>query len=106
MGLFKSREQKIAENFVKERDRAFKKAGFQDYASFLSSTAGQSGGERAPRKNNIATKPERTEYMCSWCGERITRSSSGGKPLPGNCPRRKYANGTMKPHVWVVNRKY
>ena len=106
MSLFKSREQKAAENFAKERDRAFNKAGFQGYGSFLSSTSGQSGAERATRRDNIATKPERTEYMCSWCGERIIRFSSVGKPLPGDCPRRKMANGTYKPHVWVVNRKF
>jgi hypothetical protein len=47
------------------------------------------------------------EYMCSYCGTKTTRSSAMGRPLPGNCSRKtKTRDGKMRPHTWVINRKY
>ncbi len=42
------------------------------------------------------------EYMCTYCGRRTTRAEGTGRPLPGKCPSRP----GVKPHSWVVNRKY
>lgn len=47
-----------------------------------------------------ATK--RIEYMCSYCGRKIIKSSTHGRPDPGICPRK--VNGG--PHSWRINRKY
>lgn len=52
--------------------------------------------------NPNATKTQRTEYICTYCGHKETRKSSMGRPMPGKCPRR---NGNQ-PHRWVINRKY
>ena len=47
------------------------------------------------------------EYMCSYCGQKTTRSAPSGKPAPGNCSRKpKNRDGSMKPHSWKINRKY
>lgn len=47
------------------------------------------------------------EFMCSWCGRKIVKAQSFGRPDPGTCPRRpKDRAGKPKPHVWVVNRKF
>ncbi len=47
------------------------------------------------------------EYRCSHCGALSRRHEGTGKPSPGNCPRRnKLSSGQMRPHIWVVNRKY
>lgn len=55
----------------------------------------------------VAKKIMSVEYMCSWCGTKTTRSTVMGRPLPGTCPRKaKTRDGKMKPHTWVVNRKY
>lgn len=40
------------------------------------------------------------EYMCTYCGRKIIRAASVGRPDPGKCPRK--SNGG--PHSWVVNR--
>lgn len=42
------------------------------------------------------------EYMCSYCGKKVTRSLRFGRPDPGKCPRKT----GDKPHSWVINRKY
>lgn len=48
-----------------------------------------------------------TEYMCSWCGKKVTRLSALGRPEPGFCPKKgKGPDGKNKPHTWVINRKY
>lgn len=50
---------------------------------------------------------KRVEYMCTYCGKKETRSDIGGRPSPGQCPRKpKNANGKPRPHTWVINRKY
>lgn len=48
----------------------------------------------------------RIEYMCSYCGTRISRSANSGRPAPGICIKKgKTKDGKSKPHSWVVNRK-
>jgi len=48
---------------------------------------------------------KQVEYMCSYCGKKITRSASMGRPQPGQCPRKGTTrDGRPKPHTWVVNR--
>ena len=48
-----------------------------------------------------------TEYICTWCGQRIKRSGLAGRPAPGYCPRRpRGRDGKMSPHVWRVNRRF
>ena len=47
-------------------------------------------------------KPTNIEYMCRVCGTKQTRHITGGRPMPGTCPR----SPTKRPHSWVVNRKY
>lgn len=42
------------------------------------------------------------EYMCRYCGKKVTRGSNSGRPMPGVCPRK--SNGG--PHSWVINRRY
>ena len=49
---------------------------------------------------------KKIEYMCSWCGKRVMRTTRVGRPEPGQCPRKgKTADGRPKPHTWVINRK-
>lgn len=43
---------------------------------------------------------KRIEYMCSYCGKKVVRSSSLGRPAPGRCPRKQ----GDKPHSWRQNR--
>ena len=50
----------------------------------------------------MASKPTRTEWMCTVCGKKETKSINGGRPMPGTC-QKKPKKG---PHSWVVNRKY
>lgn len=51
-------------------------------------------------------KVKRIEYMCSYCGKKVMSSSIGGRPLPGECPRKtRLPNGKMRPHTWVISRK-
>lgn len=51
-------------------------------------------------------KTKRVEYICTWCGRKEIRAATGGRPLPGACPRKgKTAEGKPKPHTWAVNRK-
>lgn len=40
------------------------------------------------------------EYMCTYCGKKVTRGATFGRPSPGKCPGK--SNGG--PHSWVVNR--
>lgn len=47
------------------------------------------------------------QYMCSWCGKRVMRGATTGRPDPGQCPRKnKTKDGRSKPHTWVINKKY
>lgn len=51
--------------------------------------------------------PTRIEYMCTYCGKKISRSGNLGRPDPGSCPRKpKNPSGKSRPHTWVVNRKW
>ncbi len=47
-------------------------------------------------------KFKRIEYMCTYCGTKISKMASMGRPMPGKCPRK----AGDQPHRWVVNRKY
>lgn len=47
-------------------------------------------------------KPDKVEYMCTYCGTKQTKYITMGRPMPGRCPRR---SGNM-PHRWVINRKF
>lgn len=52
-------------------------------------------------------KPTTVEYICSYCGIRVTRGALMGRPQPGICPRKgKTSDGKPKPHSWRVNRKF
>lgn len=42
------------------------------------------------------------EYMCTYCGRRVSRNEGGGRPIPGKCPKRT----GNQPHRWIINRKY
>lgn len=46
-------------------------------------------------------KPNKIEYMCTYCGKKDIRGVRSGRPLPGKCMRRK----SDMPHRWVINRK-
>jgi len=48
------------------------------------------------------SKPTMTEYMCSYCGRKVIRSNTSGRPQPGKCPRKT----GDKPHSWRINKKY
>lgn len=43
---------------------------------------------------------KKTEYICSYCGQKKTRSELQGRPMPGKCPRKQ----GDKPHSWRKNR--
>ena len=50
---------------------------------------------------------QRIEYMCRYCGTKVTRYTTAGRPMPGNCARKpKTKDGKMQPHIWVINRKF
>lgn len=50
---------------------------------------------------------KKVEYMCSWCGRREIRFVIMGRPSPGSCPRKnKTRDGKMRPHTWVVSRRF
>lgn len=52
-------------------------------------------------------KNQRIEYMCRYCGTKVTRYTTAGRPMPGNCARKpKTKDGKMQPHTWVINRKF
>ena len=51
---------------------------------------------------DFVDKVKRIEYMCTYCGEKVGRMPSMGRPMPGKCPRK--VGG--QPHKWVINRKY
>lgn len=40
------------------------------------------------------------EWMCTKCGQKTIKTETGGRPMPGRCPRS--TNGG--PHHWVKNR--
>ena len=47
------------------------------------------------------------EYICSYCGAKITRTIISGRPLPGNCSRKsRTKDGKMRPHTWIINKKF
>ena len=47
------------------------------------------------------------EYMCRYCGARTVKPQHGGRPLPGNCPRRpRNRMGQPQPHSWALSRKF
>lgn len=47
------------------------------------------------------------EYMCRYCGQRIRKSSTQGRPNPGACPKKgKTRDGRTQPHTWIINRKF
>ncbi len=49
---------------------------------------------------------ERIEYMCTYCGTKVIRAKSTGRPAPGKCARKpKNSAGQMRPHTWIINRK-
>lgn len=47
------------------------------------------------------------EYMCTYCGKKVRKIDSMGRPEPGICPRRNYPKISKMPlpHRWVINRK-
>lgn len=50
---------------------------------------------------------KKIEYMCSWCGKREIRFAIMGRPSPGSCSRKtKTRDGKMRPHTWVVSRRF
>ena len=54
----------------------------------------------------LTDKNQRIEYMCKYCGTKVTRYTTAGRPMPGNCARKpKTKDGKMQPHTWVINRK-
>ena len=54
----------------------------------------------------LTDKNQRIEYMCKYCGTKVTRYTTAGRPMPGNCARKpKTSDGKMHPHTWVINRK-
>ena len=49
---------------------------------------------------------ERIEYICTYCGQKVVKLVTCGRPMPGNCPRKpKNKDGKMKPHTWRINRR-
>lgn len=46
------------------------------------------------------------EYMCSFCGKKVSRLATTGKPAPDKCEAKKKKDGSMGPHSWKINRKY
>lgn len=44
---------------------------------------------------------KKIEYMCSYCGKKVIKTQSLGRPDPGKCPRKQ----GDKPHTWRINRK-
>lgn len=44
---------------------------------------------------------KKIEYICSYCGKKIMKSQTSGRPDPGKCPRKP----GDKPHTWRVNRR-
>lgn len=47
-------------------------------------------------------KRKTIEYMCRYCGARISKKEDQGRPMPGTCRRR----GPNQPHSWVKNREW
>lgn len=47
-----------------------------------------------------------TEFICAYCGAKVLRGATSGRPMPGSCPRKpKDPDGSMKPHSWRINRR-
>ena len=42
----------------------------------------------------------RREFMCTRCGQKVSRAINSGRPDPGRCSKSK----TKGPHSWVKNR--
>lgn len=48
----------------------------------------------------------RIEYMCRYCGQKIVKTDTTGRPAPGCCSKRpKTSSGAKQPHSWIVNRR-
>ena len=41
------------------------------------------------------------EWMCTTCGKKEVKSKTGGRPMPGKCPKKK----GDRPHTWEKNRE-
>ena len=47
------------------------------------------------------------EYMCRYCGARVVKPQTAGRPLPGSCSRRpKNRMGKYQPHSWTISRRF
>lgn len=46
------------------------------------------------------------QYMCTYCGSKVTLNAKSGRPNPGTCSKRPKKSGTGMPHRWVVNKKW
>ena len=58
-------------------------------------------------EGGIIMAAKHVEYICSYCGTRVTRSVEFGRPNPGTCSRKgKTKDGKGKPHTWVVSRRF
>lgn len=53
-------------------------------------------------RRQIMKKVYTIEWMCSYCGKKVTAPETYGRPAPGCCMRK----GNGQPHRWVKNRKY
>lgn len=54
----------------------------------------------------VKKEPGITEYICTYCGQKVQKTRGEGRPLPGNCSRKpRDKDGNMKPHTWRINRK-
>lgn len=54
----------------------------------------------------MSKKATTVEYVCTWCGMKVMRAATAGRPMPGCCTRKpKSRNGMTKPHTWVINRR-
>lgn len=41
-------------------------------------------------------------WVCTYCGQRVTRFETQGRPQPGICYKKgKTKDGRPKPHTWV-----
>lgn len=46
------------------------------------------------------------EYICTWCGAKVIRGPTLGRPQPGCCPRKpRGRDGKMRPHTWTINKR-
>ena len=50
---------------------------------------------------------EYIEFICRFCGVKVTRKVKTHKPIPGFCPGRpRNPDGTFQPHIWLINRRF